>query len=58
MGDDPLSAVIAILAIVFYVLATPFFVVANWKRAKAATRLRREVAVALNPAGTANPGVS
>jgi hypothetical protein len=43
LGDDPVSAVIAIFAIVFYVLAAPFFLYANWKRTLAAKRLRTEL---------------
>ena len=43
LDNDPLSAVIAILAIVFYVLAAPFFIHANWKRTKIASRLRTEI---------------
>lgn len=40
LGNDPVSAVVALFAIVFYVLASPFFVVANTKRARAARELR------------------
>ncbi|MET0967321.1 MAG: hypothetical protein ABWZ02_13035 [Nakamurella sp.] len=43
LDNDPISAVIAILAIVFYVLAAPFFIHATWKRAKIARRLRTEI---------------
>jgi len=40
LGNDPVSAVVALFAIVFYLLASPFFVAANIKRAKAARELR------------------
>lgn len=40
LGNDPVSAVVAIAAIAFYVLASPFFVVANVKRARVARDLR------------------
>jgi hypothetical protein len=43
LGNDPVSAVIAVIAIVFYVLASPFFIAANWRRSKVAGRLRREL---------------
>jgi len=39
LGDDPVSAVIAILAIAFYVLASPFFAWSAVKRTRAAKRL-------------------
>jgi len=44
LGDDPVSGVIAILGIAFYVLASPFFLVSNWRRTGLATRLRGELA--------------
>jgi hypothetical protein len=47
LGDDPISAVIAIFAIVFYVLAAPFFVHATWKRTKAAGLLLADLRTAL-----------
>ena len=43
LGDDPISAIIAIFAIVFYVLAAPFFVHATWKRIQVARRLLTEL---------------
>lgn len=43
LGDDPLSAVIAVFSILFYVLASPFFVAANWRRSKVAARLINEL---------------
>jgi hypothetical protein len=43
LGNDPVSAVIALIAIPFYVLASPFFVAANWRRTRVATRLRQEL---------------
>ena len=43
LGDDPISGVIAVLGIAFYVLASPFFLVSNWRRTKVAARLRREL---------------
>jgi hypothetical protein len=50
LGDDPISAVIAVFAIVFYVLAAPFFVVANWRRTTAARHLRQDLDRALGTA--------
>jgi hypothetical protein len=44
LGNDPVSAVVAVVAIVFYVLVAPFFIAANVKRAKAARELRAHVA--------------
>ncbi|MET0866339.1 MAG: hypothetical protein ABWZ98_18550 [Nakamurella sp.] len=49
LGDDPISAVIAIFAIVFYVLAAPFFVYSNWKRSKAAGRLQAALRATVPP---------
>jgi hypothetical protein len=47
LDNDPISAVIAIFTIVFYVLAAPFYIHANWKRTKAAKRLLSELQSAL-----------
>lgn len=47
LGNDPVSAVVAFFAIVFYVLASPFFVVANTKRAQVARALRTQLAAGL-----------
>ena len=44
LGNDPVSAVVAVFAIAFYVLASPFFVVANVKRARVARALRAQLA--------------
>ena len=46
LGEDPVSGVIAVFGIAFYALASPFFLVSNWRRARArvATRLRGELA--------------
>lgn len=49
VGNDPVSAVVAIFAIVFYVLASPFFIVANVKRAGAARELRVRLESAIVP---------
>ncbi len=43
LGDDPVSGVIAVLGIAFYVLASPFFLVSNWRRTRMAARLRGEL---------------
>ncbi len=43
LGDDPVSGVIAVLGIAFYLLASPFFIAANWRRARLAARLRRAI---------------
>jgi len=43
LGDDPVSGVIAVLGIAFFVLASPFFIVANWRRTGVAARLRKEL---------------
>ena len=43
LGDDPVSGVIAVLGIAFYLLASPFFIVANWRRTGVAARLRGEL---------------
>jgi hypothetical protein len=43
LGDDPVSGVIAVLGIAFYVLASPFFLVSNWGRTRMAARLRGEL---------------
>ena len=43
LGNDPLSAVIAVFAVVFYVLASPFFIAAAVRRTKAAKRLLAEL---------------
>ena len=43
LGDDPVSGVIAVLGIAFYVLASPFFIVSNWRRTRMAARLRGEL---------------
>lgn len=51
LGNDPVSAVVAVIAIAFYVLVSPFFLAANIRRAKAATRLRE----ALRPSGAQDP---
>ena len=58
VGNDPVSAVISIFAILFYVLAAPFFVVANWKRTKAAKGLRQDLDRALGPTVGARPDTS
>ncbi len=58
LGNDPVSAVISIFAILLYVLAAPFFVVANGKRAKAAKGLRQDLDRALGPAVGARPDTS
>ena len=55
LGNDPISAVIAIFAIVFYVLAAPFVVVANWKRTTAAKRLRQDFQSALSTVDAGRP---
>jgi len=47
LDNDPISAVIAILAVVFYVLAAPFFIHATWKRTKVAKRLHTEIQSAI-----------
>lgn len=46
VGNDPLSALIAVVAIVFYVLASPFFIAATVRRTKAAKRLLGELEAA------------
>jgi len=56
LGNDPVSAVVAAFAIVFYVLASPFFVVANVKRARVARALR--VQLAANVGGAAGRRVA
>lgn len=43
LGNDPVSAVVAFFAIIFYVLAAPFFVVANTKRARLARALQERL---------------
>ena len=43
LGNDPLSAVIAVVAIAFYVLASPFFIASAVRRTKAAKRLLAEL---------------
>ena len=43
LGDDPVSGVIAVLGIAFYVLTSPFFLVSNWRRTRIAARLRGEL---------------
>lgn len=47
LGDDPVSAIIAVFAVAFYVLAAPFFAWSAVKRTRAAKLLRRQ----LQPAG-------
>jgi hypothetical protein len=56
LGNDPVSAVVAVFAIVFYVLASPFFVVANVKRAQVARALRAQLAA--NAGGAADRRVA
>ncbi len=51
LGNDPVSAVVAVFAIVFYVLASPFFVVANVKRARVARALRAQLDTSVRAAG-------
>lgn len=51
LGNDPVSAVVAVLAIAFYVLASPFFLVANIKRARVARDLRDQLAVRVRTTG-------
>lgn len=51
LGNDPVSAVIAVVAIAFYVLASPLFIVANTKRARAARALRDQLAASVRAAG-------
>ena len=41
LGNDPVSAIIAVAAIAFYLLAAPLFVVAYVRRSKVAGRLVR-----------------
>jgi hypothetical protein len=55
LGNDPVSAVVAVFAIAFYVLASPFFLVANTRRARAAGRLRRGLQPGLARSGGARP---
>lgn len=43
LDNDPLSTVIAVLSILFYVLASPFFIAADWRRSKVAARLVHEL---------------
>ena len=43
LGDDPISAVIAVFAVAFYVLAAPFFAWSAVKRTRAAKQLRRQL---------------
>jgi hypothetical protein len=43
LGEDPISAIIAVFAILFYVLASPFFAVAAWSRTKVARSLQGEL---------------
>ena len=43
LGDDPVSGVIVVVGIAFYVLASPFFLVSNWRRTRMAARLRGEL---------------
>jgi len=47
LGNDPVSAVVAAVAICFYVLVSPFFIVANARRAKAARELRTRLESAI-----------
>lgn len=51
LGNDPVSAVVAMFAIAFYVLAAPFFIVANTQRAKVARDLRTQLAARVGAAG-------
>lgn len=51
LGNDPVSAVVAVVAIVFYVLASPFFIAANIKRAKVARELRARLGSVIAIAG-------
>ena len=43
LGDDPISAVIAVFAIAFYVLAAPFFAWSAITRARAAKALQQQL---------------
>lgn len=46
LGNDPVSAVVAMVAIAFYLLVSPLFIVANVKRAKVARALRGQLEAA------------
>jgi hypothetical protein len=46
LGEDPISAIIAVFAILFYVLASPFFAAAAWSRTKVARSLQGELEAA------------
>jgi hypothetical protein len=48
LGNDPVSAVIAVVAIAFYTLAAPLFLVANTKRAGVARALRARLAASVD----------
>lgn len=43
LGNDPVSAIVALVAIAFYMLASPFFIAANVKRARVARELREQL---------------
>ncbi len=51
LGNDPVSAIVAVVAIVFYVLASPFFIGANIKRARVARTLRDQLDASTRAAG-------
>lgn len=46
LGNDVVSAVVAVVAIVFYVLASPFFIAATVRRTSAARDLRARLEAA------------
>jgi hypothetical protein len=48
LGNDVVSAVVAVVAIVFYVLASPFFLAATIRRASAARDLQAQLAAAIS----------
>lgn len=49
LGNDVVSAVVAVVAIVFYVLASPFFIAATVRRTSAARDLRARLEAATPP---------
>lgn len=51
LGNDPVSAVVAVFAIIFYVLASPFFIAANLKRARVARDLREQLDACVGTTG-------
>lgn len=51
LGNDPVSAVVAVVAIAFYLLASPFFLAANIQRARVARALRARLEPSAGAAG-------